>query len=695
MPSDLLLEIGVEELPASFVASAVEALPRLFAQRLTELRLSHGALRAVGTPRRVALLASGVEDRQPDLEEEVVGPPSRVAFDAAGKPTRAAEAFAAKAGVESSALFVKATPKGDYVAAVRREAGATALSLLPALLERVSAEIPFRKSMRWAREEQAFGRPVRWIVALLGSEVLAVRFAGVDSGRTTYGHRFLGGGPLTLTSPSGYEAALRAAHVLVDPEERRRAMVERLEAEAARLGGTLIPDEFLVEENGSLVEEPQIVAGSFDPEFLALPERVILDVAKGHQRYFGVRAPDGSLMPRYLAVVNTAIAPENVRRGNDRVMRARLADAKFFFDEDRKTPLEGRRPALDRIVFHKRLGSVGDKVRRVERLVGELGTALGLPSAVVGTALKGAGLAKCDLVTLMVGELPELQGEMGRAYAEAQGVDPGVATVIAEHYLPRGADDAPASSDAGALAAVADRLDTLVGSCAVNVMPTGTADPLALRRAAIGLLRTLLARGWDLDVPRAVAAAHGGYDAATLDLDAATTADRMSAFLAQRLRGVLAADLPGDVIDACVAAGHARPLDVSRRARALAAIDPAVRASAGEVFKRAANIARDAPEGAPVSPSSLGGEVHASEQALWEGFVALEAELGASLTEPTRALASLAGFAPLLGRFFVDVFVMVDDVPVRENRLRLMREIHRTCSRLAAFNFLAKAEARG
>jgi glycyl-tRNA synthetase beta chain len=691
MSADVLLEIGVEELPASFVKGAVDALPGLLERRLAELRLEHGKIGAAGTPRRLAVWASGVAERQPDLSDEVLGPPARVAFDGDGKPTRAAAAFAEKSGVALEALFVKETPKGAYVAAKRLERGAPSVELLGGALERVCAEIPFRKSMRWSDGDTAFGRPVRWLVALFGERELPVRFAGLAAGRTTYGHRFLSPGAIRVGSFSDYMPALRGAHVLVDPAERRERLLGQLRDAAERAGGELIDDEFLLDENASLVEEPHVFLGSFDPAFLALPERVILAVAKGHQRYFGLRGKDGRLLPRYLAVVNTLEKPANVIRGNDRVMRARLSDAKFFYDEDLKVKLSSRRPSLDGVVFHKRLGSVGDKVRRVERLVAELGAHIGLEAKISATALDGAALAKCDLVTLMVGELPELQGEMGRAYALAQGVPAPVADVISQHYLPRGADDACASSDAGALVAIADRLDTLVGSCAVNVMPTGAADPLALRRAAIGVLRTLLDRGWDVSVSAAVLSAHSGFESVALDLDAAVTADRLSSFLAQRLRGVLASSLPSDVVDACIAAGHERPVDVVRRAKALAAIDPEVRALAGEVFKRAANIAKDAPAGEPESPEKVSNDVHASERALFDAYRKLRLRLeGDERADHSQNLAAIAEFSPVLAKFFEDVFVMTDDERVRNNRLRLMREIQRTCSSIANFNLLSK-----
>ena len=691
MSEDLLLEIGVEELPATFVAQAVEALPGLLESRLRELRLSHGAVRALGTPRRLALIVQAVASAQPDLDEEALGPPARVAFDADGKPTKAAQSFATKIGVPLEALFKKATDKGEYVAGRRVEKGAPAAALLPGVLAEVCGKIPFRKSMRWSDGDTAFGRPVRWLIALLGDAELHFEFAGVRSGRVSYGHRFLAPGAISITNAAGYVAALRAAHVLVDPAERKQVMVDRLAAAAKSIEGTLIEDAFLVEENASLVEEPQVVVGNFEAKFLALPERVILDVAKGHQRYFGVRDKKGGLLPKYLAVVGTALKPENIQLGNDRVMRARLADAKFFYDEDLKQPLAKRGVELDGIMFHKRLGSVGDKVRRMVALVPLLGEKLGLSPAVIETAREGAALAKCDLVSLMVRELPELQGEMGAAYGLVQGLKPEVAAVIAEHYLPRGADDPTAPDDAGALVALVDRLDTLVGCFAIGLLPTGAADPLALRRAAIGLLRTLLAKQWRLGLSDAIHAAYAGFLGVKLDLGAQATSDKLGGFLRQRLRGVLAD--PGDVVDACVAASADDPYDVQLRAAALGKIEESVRTSAGEVFKRAANIAKDAPAGELVPPAKVQAEVHPTEQRVFDAYQTLKQALGGGTTaaDYERALTAIATFAPVLAQFFEDIFVMVEELPIRNNRLRLMRETHVACSRFANFNLLVKA----
>jgi glycyl-tRNA synthetase beta chain len=692
MAETLLVEIGTEELPASFVAGGVAALPELLTAKLQELRLDHGPVSSAGTPRRLAVWVERVAERQRDVDEEVLGPPSRVAFDAEGRPTKAAQAFAAKIGCDIAALTRVATDKGEYIAGRRKETGASTRELLPTALASVCQKIPFRKSMRWSDGDTAFGRPVRWLVALLGADMIALEFAGLRSGRKSRGHRFLAPDEIVLAGADGYVDALRGAHVIVDLDERRRSMAERLREAAAAAGGTLIEDQFLIEENLSLVEEPHVVVGGFDKEFLELPERVILAVAKGHQRYFGMRAKDGKLMPHYLAVVNTALHEDNVRRGNDRVMRARLADARFFHRSDLAVPLAARRDKLAGVVFHKRLGSVGDKVARIERIVPLLGTELGLASDVIETAKQGAALAKCDLVTLMVGELPELQGEMGHAYALGQGVAPAVAEVISEHYQPRGADDPTAPSDAGALVALADRFDTLVGCFAIGQVPTGAADPLALRRAALGVLRTLLDKRWGLSLAAAVTAAHAAYAGIKLDLDVAETSEKLVGFFKARLRGLLGDELGTSAVDACLAASSDRPHDVALRARALAGIDPKVRASAGEVFKRAANIAKDAPDGEPVPPGDVTQEVHASEAALFRAFSELRrnADAARERRDYGAALGAIAEFAPILGRYFDDVLVMAEEPRVRENRLRLMRQIHRTCSAIAHFNLLAE-----
>jgi glycyl-tRNA synthetase beta chain len=684
--SDLLLEIGVEELPASFVEAALRALPELARKRFAELRLAHAEIHAYGTPRRLAIVVEALAACQPDLEEELTGPPVKAAFKD-GAPTRAAEAFASKVGVAVSDLRRASTPKGEYLVGTRREAGQPATTLLPAALPQIALAIPFRKSMRWGAGEVSFGRPIQWIVALLGDAVLEVSIAGITSHRASRGHRFLAPSDVQIPSARAYLDVLRAAHVLADPKERAQVMRERLDAAARAAGGRLIEDEFLVHENLSLVEEPHVITGSYEDEFLDLPERVILEVAKGHQRYFGVRAEDGRLLPRYLSVVNTAKSPENIKRGNDNTMRARLSDARFFYREDMKTKLADRRQKLGGVVFQKRLGSVLAKAERVERLARELGLLLMLPEPTLMAAASGAHLAKCDLVTLMVGEFPELEGEMGRAYALAQGVSPEVADVIRSHYAPRGAGDATAPTDASALVAMADRLDTLVGCFAVGLTPTGAADPYGLRRACLGVLRTALDRGFSLRLEDAFNAAYDGYADVKLDLGKRELAQKLGEFFTERLRGLLSEKLPADAVAACLAVASNRPLEARARAAAIAALAAETRARVGEVFKRATNIASGAPAGEPLPPPA---GAHATEAALFEGFVSLRGRLG-ELTRTgdyAAAFGEVAAFAPLLSQYFIDVFVMAEDMAVREGRLRLMRSISETCSQLARLELL-------
>lgn len=690
--SDLLFEIGTEELPASFVQAGTKALPSLFEARAAALRLAHGAVRAVGTPRRLALLVSDLADTQPDLAEELVGPPVSAAFKD-GAPTKAAEAFARKCGLTVAELEHRETAKGTYLAATRREEGRATRELLPDLLLGLLRAIPFRKSMRWASYDEAFGRPVRWLVALYGADVVPVTFAELPSGRTTFGHRFLAPSPIEIGTPAAYEETLRAAHVVVDPDARRQAMLGRLRAAAEELGGTLVEDAFLVEENLSLVEEPHVIVGSFEDRFRDLPEEVILAVAKGHQRYFGVRGADGRLLSRYLAVAGTALRPDLIAKGNDRVMRARLADALFFFREDQRLPLERRGEKLGGIVFHVKLGSVGEKAARIEALTGALAELFGVDAATRDAAVRAARLAKCDLVTLMVGEFPELEGVMGRAYALAEGRDARVADAIRDHYRPLGGHDEPPSTDEAALVGLADRLDSLVGIFGIGLSPTGAADPFALRRAAIAILRTLLARGWDPSLRGLVERARPAFEAQgiALSLSGGELADKLADFLRERLRNLLVAELPQDVVDACLAVEGDRPTDVRDRARALATLSPELRARAGEVWKRVTNIAKQAPDGAPLDPRELEASPHPAEIAVYDAQRGVAAAIDDALAtrDHARAFAEMARLAPLLQEYFTHVFVMAEDAKLRDNRLRALRAVRDAFRRVADFQLLS------
>jgi glycyl-tRNA synthetase beta chain len=563
--ASLLLEIGCEELPSSFVDGALAALPALVSGKLAALRIPHGEVRALGTARRLSVLVHDVRDRQLDLDEEVLGPPETAAYKD-GAPTRAAEAFAQKLGIAVSALRIEAREAvgkqkaGRYVIGRRQETGRDADELLGPALGALCGEIPFRKSMRWGAGDATFGRPVQWLVALYGDKVLDVRFAGVTSGGSSRGHRFLAPAPFDVPSADAYVASLRDRHVLVDRDERARTMMERVIAAATAAGGTYDPEPSLVDENASLVEEPHVVTGSFDAAFLALPAAVIRSVARGHQKYFCVQKDADTLLPHYLCVANTANDPQVVAKGNDRVMRARLSDARFFFEEDKKVSFEARVEKLGGIVFHNRLGTVRQKVDRLVALTAVIARDLGLPAEDAELAARAARLCKADLVALMVGEFPELQGEMGRAYALAAGEDPQVADAIRDHYKPTGARDDVAPTDIAAVVGLADRLDTLVGCFAVGLSPTGAADPFALRRACLGILRTLMDKGQAggttgarfgrVDWRSWLGAAHDGFAGTRLDLTREETVAKVELFAAERLRGVLAGDSSTAVAEA-------------------------------------------------------------------------------------------------------------------------------------------------
>jgi glycyl-tRNA synthetase beta chain len=698
----LLLEVGTEELPSSFVDAAIAALPDIVAAELTRARLAHGEVNALGTPRRLAFVVTNVAERQLDLDEQIVGPPETVAFKD-GKPTKAAEAFAQKLGIAVDALSVVDKPAGPkqkpgrYVVGRLTERGRPAAELLGGVLAKICVAIPFKKSMRWADLDTAFGRPVQWIVSLFGAETVALDFAGIRAGRTSRGHRFLAPAPFDVPSPEGYVESLRARHVLVDRDERRRTMMERVGAAAIAAGGTYDDEAMLVDENASLVEEPNVVTGAFDPAFLALPAAVIRAVARGHQRYFCVQKGPDELLPHYLAVVNTANRPDLIAKGTDRVMRARLSDARFFWTEDLKTSLEARVTKLSGIVFHHRLGSVHEKVERVAALVKEIAETIGLDPPRRVHADRTARLCKCDLVTLMVGEFPELQGHMGRSYALAQGEAAEVADAIRDHYKPIGAQDGVAPSDVAAVVALADRFDTLAGCFAVGLAPTGAADPFGLRRACIALLRTLMDRGYaSLAFSEWIGKAYDGLSSKKLDLSRAETVAKIEEFATERLRGLIASVTSTPVADAVFAGGGqplANAVAVLARARVLQAVVDANEPwleKAKVVAKRLGGISREAQ---PVlhEPSAFDGSTKADDAAIQDLVRQLDLATKRLTSEQAMrdALMSMGRVATELDRIFLETLVNDPDDSRTKARLETLAYGARSMLEIADFSKLA------
>ena len=493
MDQDLILEIGTEEIPARFLPGALESLRRLAEERLTQARLPFREIKTVGTPRRLALLAFDLEAVQTDQEEIIIGPPRSAAFGEEGQPTKVALGFARAKGVPVEELALLETPKGVYLGLKKKITGRAAVQVLADLLPRLILDLAFPKTMRWGTSTLRFARPIHWIVALYGAEVIPFSLEGLASGRQTYGHRFMAPGPLPLNQAGEYLERLPLGKVVVDPQERRAILTRELESQARQAGGQVLIDPQLLEEVTNLVEFPAPVTGRFDQDFLNLPAEVLVTSMKEHQRYFPLVDEQGKLINRFIAVNNTQVTDEQrVIRGHEKVLRARLSDARFFFKEDTRTPLETKVERLRGVVFHSKLGTSFEKMERVSELAAFLARLL-VPGK-EAPARRCARLAKADLTTHMVGEFPTLQGVMGREYARLSGEDPEVAQGISEHYLPLSAQDLPPASDTGALVGLADRFDTLAGFFSLNQIPTGSADPYALRRQAQGVILITWAR---------------------------------------------------------------------------------------------------------------------------------------------------------------------------------------------------------
>ncbi len=695
---NLLFEIGTEELPAWYVTEGLEALKKRTSERLLAARLEYEELTGYATPRRLALVITGLAPHQARLEEERRGPPARVAFQD-GKPTKAAEGFARKNGVRVEDLY----ERDGYVYARVVDEGQPAQAVLPELLAGVVRDLPAPKPMRWGNGEGPFIRPVRWLVALLDGEVLPLEVFGVRAGRETYGHRFLHPGPIPLPDAAAYVPALHEARVVVDPEVRRERVVTEAATLALAEGLEVVLPQDLLEEVTGLVEWPVGVMGRFDERYLELPDEVLAEVMIVHQRFFPVRGKDGRLTNRFIGISNHLPDHlETVRRGYEGVLEGRLADALFFWRADLKTPLAEHRARLKGINFHKGLGTMWDKAERVRRAAEALGEAVG---AEPGVLREAAGLFRADLGTQMVYEFPELEGVMARAYAERQDVAPRVARALEEAVRPQGGSGALPESVEGALLSVLDRADTLVGFFQLGKTPSGSADPFGLRRVAVGLVRVLGAMGWDLPLAKVLSAAAESYRAWGLEVEE-TAIRAAEGFALERLEGLLVeAGLPVLAVRAAEVAPTVYGVMLRARLVAQLAGEPEF-AGLQLLYKRAANLAREASSAHAPDPALF---QTPEEEALYavlprvEAGVARLLEAGARLMPPWDPAAPLPQAAlealaePLrevvalkdaLDRFLDNVLVMVDDPAVRENRLALLRRVRDAVRRLGALEVL-------
>ncbi|VAW34392.1 Glycyl-tRNA synthetase beta chain [hydrothermal vent metagenome] len=671
--SELLFEIGIEEIPAGYIQPALQFLEQAACKQFEALGLRCGQVRTAGTPRRLTLAVADLQTRQPDRRVEHTGPAKKTGFDADGNPSRAALGFARSRGVAVEDLQVTATPKGEYLVAVEDIKGLETKALLPAILTGLIRDLPFPKSMRWGRGQISFARPILWLLALYGGEVVEFSIEETKSGAVTRGHRFMAPAEIAVTGFEDYLERLREHSVLADPVERRAAVIAEVSrAVSERVGGEgaePVLDEKLVDLVTFLVEIPWGICGSFDEKFLELPEEVLITSMREHQKYFPVTDSDGKLLPLFVAVNNTRIADrELAANGHQRVLRARLEDGLFFFHQDRKKTLADRRQDLAGIIFQNKLGTVLEKSERIAALAAELARELEPRSE--EDAVRAAGLAKCDLLTEMVGEFPSLQGVMGREYALIDGENEGVALAIREHYLPVRADgDLPATM-VGAIVGIADRIDTLVGCFGIGERPTGTTDPFGLRRQALGLLHIIQGRDLSLSLRSLAGKALAGYGEAVAM--AGDTVDQLLDFIRLRFENdLIAAGTRPDVIMAATAVAFDDVVECQARIRALDNIRgreqfPILAGS----FKRIRNIIKDNRQTA-VDENLLS---HGAEKKLYSTLTAVADQAGPLLRnrEYGRALEVMLQMKEPVDCFFDDVMVMVDDPAVRQNRLNLL-----------------------
>ncbi|MEK6790757.1 MAG: glycine--tRNA ligase subunit beta [Deltaproteobacteria bacterium] len=725
MSKDLVFEIGAEELPAHFIPKALQALEEGFKKRFDAARLDYKGVRGLGSPRRLAIIVEALCDLQPDSTIEVRGPQKKAAFDADGAPTSALLGFMRNQGVELKDLKTVSIDKGEYLCLTKQVKGAKTLNLLPEILSCALNADYLPKAMRWGGHDVSFARPVHWIVSVYDGNVVDFEWGHLRSADKTYGHRFMSGSKEVIVNDSdSYVKGLKDAFVIVDQQERKREITKGLEAEATGCGGVVLKDDALIDEVSFLVEYPVMLTGEFEEKFLELPREVVINAMREHQRYFAVEDKDGNLLPRFITVANTqATDMAVVKKGNERVLRARLSDASFYFEKDMKTRLVDRVGALKGVVFHARLGTSYEKVERFTQLSFNLGNGINFSDSMyatdrcedfltpnrnpatsqkLGTARnkdilgRAAMLAKADLTSGMVGEFPKLQGIMGREYARRNNEAPEVSQAIYEHYLPTASGGTLPASIPGALISIADKLDTICGCFSVGLVPTGAQDPYGLRRSALGIIAIVVDKGWGLRLPVLIGQSvqlHGANiereinrtrkkplkeqalrDAVGQKVE--ETKQRIGEFFIERLRNwLLGQSVPFDSIDAVLSAVK-DTLDVADTVKRIRSLEefkkhPAC-ASLIIASKRVSNILKGvATDSLTVDPGLFRDQY---ETALYEAGRKAEPIVEKALKEHDylTAFESLAAIREQIDLFFDKVMVMVDDEKLRSNRLALL-----------------------
>lgn len=684
----LLIEIGTEEIPAGYIQPALNALSANLTAKLAQARIGHGAVQMFGTPRRLVVRLDEVADRQTAVTEQVLGPPERIAFDEQGEPTVPALKFSEKVGMPVSRLKVTETEKGRYLSATISDKGLATKTVLKSLLPDIILTTPFPKTMRWSSLNIAFARPIQSVLALLGNAVVSFSLADkIRSGRYAWGHMFMEHRKIKIDHANDYEERLKTAHVIVDIDKRRDMVRREVDAAAKALGGRVLPDDELLDIVTNLVEVPIATGGKFDEVFLELPREILITSMREHQKYFAVVDENDRLMPCFIAVNNTRIKDlDLVARGHERVLRARLSDAQFFYRADLKDKMDDWRERLKGVLFQAKLGSMHAKVERVEKLGAHL-TRAESPD-VQSMVRRAAQLCKADLVSQVVGEFAKLQGVMGRVYASAANEPGDIPVAIEEHYRPTYSGGMLPRTRTGALLAIADKLDTICGCFSVGLIPTGASDPYALRRQGIGIVQIILQHGLNLSLKTAITA---GLEPFEIENDG-SVAEQIYAFILNRVTRILVDEgYDKDVVAAVATVSIDDLPDVWKRTQALQTLKGAADfepLAAG--FKRVVNILRktEVADDRHPDPARF---IEPAESRLHEAYLTTQKRVGELLGngDVEKALRTIATLRQPVDQFFEDVMVMTEDQPLRENRLALLNAIAGLFNRMADFSKIA------
>ena len=687
---ELLLEIGTEEIPSGYLESGLKELRRLAESYLRDNRIEmEGALYTYGTPRRLVLIGKAIADRQEDTIQELTGPPKKTAFDEEGNPTKAAFGFAKKQGVSVDELQLLETPKGEYLHFKRKMPGRPTIELLSEILPELIANIPWPKSMRWGIGGFSFVRPIHWMLALFYGEVIPFEVAGVRSGNKSRGHRFMAPQIMEIDDLQDYLRKMSEGSVVIDQKEREGEVEKAIITAAETVSGTPMRDPELLSTVANMVEYPSAICGGFDKAFLNLPDPVLITAMKEHQRYFPIRDREDRLMPNFVAVNNTIARDESiVRKGHERVLRARLADADFFLKEDRKRPLENRLEDLKAVIYQAELGTSFAKVQRFTKLAEYLAKQIA-PEKIDDVRL-AARLCKCDLVTDMVGEFPSLQGTMGEIYARLDGHPEDVCLAISDHYLPSQAESELPGSLIGSIVGMADRMDTIVGCFAVGLEPTGTADPYALRRHALGIIRIIRAKKIGISL-KDVVSKSGSILNEAISFDREKVVDRVLDFIKDRFKNLLLSEgIAHDFVEAVITIDFSFLNQIEERIVALRRFREISKDFERLTisFKRIMNIVRGFEGTDKVNPDLF---EHTSEENLWKTFQSVKDNVQKEIHRETYfdALNSIAELTGPVDEFFSDVMVMAEDVRIRENRLGMLKGLNQLFLQIADFSRFA------